>query len=62
MTCYRIIVFGVVALVAGAVLVGPADATAIGERLIFDGCEVGGRGNDIHSVQSRYEPSATGSS
>ena len=35
---------------------GPADATAIGDRLILDGCEVGGGGNDIHSVQSHYEP------
>ena len=42
--------------VRGAVLVGPADAAAIGERLILDGCEVGGGGNDIHSVQSHYEP------
>ena len=55
MAYHRNIVLGVVALVAGAVLVGPADAAAIGERLILDGCEVGGGGNDIHSVQSHYE-------
>ena len=56
MACYRNIVLGVVAPVAGAALAGPADAAAIGERLILDGCEVGGGGNDIHSVQSHYEP------
>ena len=56
MAGYRIIVGGVVAVVAGAVLAGPADANAIGERLVLDGCEVGGGGNDIHSVQSHYEP------
>ena len=32
-----------------------ADAVNVG-RLILDGCEVGGGGNDIHSIQSRYEP------
>jgi hypothetical protein len=35
-------------------LAGPAAAT-IGERLILDGCEVSGGGNDIHSVQSHYD-------
>ena len=47
-------VCGVVALAASAVLAGPA-APAVGERLILDGCEVGGGGNDIHSVQSHYD-------
>ena len=26
------------------------------DRLILDSCEVGGGGNDIHSLQSRYDP------
>jgi hypothetical protein len=42
-----------VALAAGAVL-APA-ALAVGERLIVDGCDVGSGGNDIHSVESRYD-------
>ena len=32
-----------------------AEATNI-DRLVLDGCEVGGRGNDIHSLQSHYDP------
>ena len=43
---------GAVALAAGAVF-GPAAAT-VGDRQILDGCEVGGGGNDIHSLHSRY--------
>ena len=42
-----------VALAAGAVL-APA-ALAVGERLIVDSCDVGSGGNDIHSVESRYD-------
>ena len=45
---------GAVALAAStAVLAGPAAAT-VGVRQILDGCEVGGGGNDIHSLQSHY--------
>jgi hypothetical protein len=47
-------VCGAVALAASAGLADPAAAT-VNERRIFDGCEVGGGGNDIHSVESRYE-------
>jgi hypothetical protein len=50
----RTIICGAVALAAGAVLAGPVAATG-GDRQIFDGCEVGGGGNDIHSVHSRYD-------
>ena len=46
-------VCGAVALAAGAVL-APA-ALAVGERLIVDSCDVGSGGNDIHSVESRYD-------
>ena len=49
----RTMVCGAVALAASAVL-APA-ALAVGERLMVDGCEVGGDGNDIHSVESRYD-------
>ena len=36
----------------------PAGATAdaVNLRLIQDGCDVGGRGNDIQAIQSHYEP------
>jgi hypothetical protein len=52
----RTMACGAVALAASAaVLPGPAAAT-VGERLLVDGCEVGGGGNDLHSVQSHYEP------
>jgi hypothetical protein len=45
---------GAVAVAASAaVLAGPAAAT-VGVRQILDGCEVGGGGNDIHSLQSHY--------
>ena len=50
----RTMICGVVALAAGAVLAGPA-AAIVGERQIIDGCEVGGGGNDIHSLQSHYD-------
>ena len=51
----RTMVCGAVALAASAaVLPGPAAAT-VGERLIVDGCEVGGRGNDIYSLESHYD-------
>jgi hypothetical protein len=55
---HRTIVGGVVAAAAWAALAGPAAKanTVVNERLVFDGCEVGGSGNDIHSVQSHYEP------
>jgi hypothetical protein len=50
----RIIVCGAVALATSAVLASPATAI-VGERQILDGCEVGGGGNDIYSVHSRYD-------
>jgi hypothetical protein len=50
----RIMVCGAVALAASVVLAGPASAI-VGERHIVDGCEVGGGGNDIQSLQSRYD-------
>ena len=50
----RIIVCGAVALATSAVLASPA-AAIVGERQILDGCEVGGAGNDIYSVHSRYD-------
>ena len=58
MAGHRTIVGGVVAAAAWAALAGPAAKanTVVNERLILDGCEVGGGGNDIHSVQSHYEP------
>ena len=58
MAGHRTIVGGVVAAAACAALAGPAAKanTVVNERLILDGCEVGGGGNDIHSVQSHYEP------
>ena len=50
---HRTIVGGVVAAAACAALASPAAEanTVVEERLILDGCEVGGGGNDIHSVQ-----------
>jgi hypothetical protein len=48
-------VSGAVALAASAALVGPA-AAAVNERLILDVCDVGGGGNEIHSLQSYYDP------
>jgi hypothetical protein len=58
MAGHRTIVGGVVAAAACAALAGPAAEadTVVNERLLLDGCEVGGGGNDIHSVQSHYEP------
>jgi hypothetical protein len=47
----RTMACGAVALAASAGLAGPA-AAAVGGRLILDGCEVRGGGNDIHSLQS----------
>jgi hypothetical protein len=47
-------VCGAVALATSAVLASPA-AAIVGERQILDGCEVGGGGNDIFSVHSRYD-------
>jgi hypothetical protein len=51
----RIMVYGAMVLAASGVLAAPA-ASTVGERLILDGCEAGGGGNDIHSLQSHYEP------
>jgi hypothetical protein len=58
MAGHRTIVGGVVAAAAWAALAGPAAEadTVVNERLVLDGCEVGGGGNDIHSLQSHYEP------
>jgi hypothetical protein len=50
----RTMVGGAVALAASAVLAGPA-AAIVGARQIVDGCELGGGGNDIHSLQSHYD-------
>jgi hypothetical protein len=50
----RSMVCGAVALATSAVLASPA-AAIVGERQILDGCEVGGGGNDIFSVHSRYD-------
>ncbi len=55
MTVSRIVVGGILALAVSALLASRADATGF-DRLILDGCEVGGGGNDIHSLQSRYDP------
>jgi hypothetical protein len=53
---HRIILGGVVAAAAHALPISPAAASTVGERVILDGCEVGGGGNDIHSLQSHYDP------
>lgn len=53
-TSFQIMTCGAVALAVSAVLGDPAAAT-VGGRHIVDGCEVGGGGNDIHSVQSSYD-------
>src|SRR4051795_5769425 len=37
-----------------ALLAQPAAATSTQARRILDGCEVGGGGNDIHSIESHY--------
>ena len=47
-----------VAMAAGAAWATPASANnePVNTRLIQDGCDAGGRGNDIRSIQSHYEP------
>ncbi len=44
------------AAAACALPVGRADAHIANVKLIEDGCDVGGRGNDIQAIQSHYEP------
>ena len=45
------------ALALGALALLPARAEATNiDRLVLDSCEVGGGGNDIHSLQSHYDP------
>src|SRR5215211_5616359 len=58
MAGHRAIVGAMVAAAAWAALAAPAAEanTGVNERLVLDGCEVGGGGNDIHSLQSHYEP------
>ena len=58
MAGHWIIVGAVVLAAAWAAPDGQATPThpAVNERLVVDGCDVGGGGNDIHSLQSRYEP------
>ncbi|MGE3290407.1 MAG: hypothetical protein AB7I59_24390 [Geminicoccaceae bacterium] len=54
-----LLVVGAATALAATVPVLPASATqqtAVNVRLIQDGCDVGGRGNDIQSIQSHYEP------
>lgn len=48
-------VLGCVVAAGWAVAACPAEAHVVGERFVLDSCEVGGRGNDIHSLQSHYD-------
>ena len=48
------------AMLAGSILLGDQAIAAV-ERQLLDGCEVGSGGNDIHSLESRYDVSATSS-
>jgi hypothetical protein len=55
----KLLVLGAAAAVAAALAWGgPAAATEepVNTRVIQDGCDVGGNGNDIRSIQSHYEP------
>jgi hypothetical protein len=51
-------VLGATAALAMMSAMAPASATQgpVNVRLIHDGCDVGGRGNDIQAIQSHYEP------
>lgn len=53
----HLILIGTAALAATVTTAPPAAATQepVNVRLIQDGCDVGGRGNDIQAVQSHYE-------
>ncbi|MFZ1426848.1 MAG: hypothetical protein WAS21_08780, partial [Geminicoccaceae bacterium] len=48
-------VLGCVVAAGWVVTACPAEAHVVGERFVLDSCEVGGRGNDIHSLQSHYD-------
>jgi hypothetical protein len=54
----RLVSVAAAAALAATVPVIAASATqsAVNLRLIQDGCDVGGRGNDIEAIQSHYEP------
>lgn len=56
MVRHHLLMGGIAVAAACALLAGRADANVINERLIQDGCEVGGGGNDIQAIQSHYEP------
>jgi hypothetical protein len=56
MVRHHLFVGGIVAAMASGLLVGRAEANVVNERIVLDGCEVGGGGNDIQSIQSHYEP------
>lgn len=55
---HRVILAGAAAALAATASAVPAAATqnTVNIRLIQDGCDVGGRGNDIQAIQSHYEP------
>ena len=53
-TSFQIMAGVATMLAAGALLGGPVVANP-GDRRVLDGCEVGGGGNDIHSLESRYD-------
>ena len=54
----RWLLSAVAAMAVSAAWAGSAAASnePVNTRLIQDGCDVGGRGNDIRSIQSHYEP------
>ncbi len=56
MVGHRFFMVAILAAATSAMLVGRADADTVNGRLILDSCEIGGGGNDIHSIQSHYEP------
>jgi hypothetical protein len=56
MARHDLVMGGIAAAAARTLLVGRADANFINERLIHDGCEVGGGGNDIQAIQGHYGP------
>ncbi|MFO1075491.1 MAG: hypothetical protein U1E17_22895 [Geminicoccaceae bacterium] len=52
----RWMILGGMAMAAASIVAaGAARAATIGERQILDGCEAGGGGADIHSLQSHYD-------
>jgi hypothetical protein len=51
---FRIMVYAVVALATTATIAGPAAATDVARRAL-DGCDAGGGGQDIQSLESRYD-------